>query len=81
MQRHCDGPVYSQSALGRCRGRKGKLVTTAAISSPLSVRVPQRSLKNRNAGVDEVYSLVVSEAKYHPTQKSPTGPEASRSEK
>jgi hypothetical protein len=58
MQRHGDGPVYSQSALGRCRGIKGKLVTMAAISSRLSVRVPQRSLNNRNPEGDGIYSLV-----------------------
>jgi hypothetical protein len=31
MQRHDDAPVYSQSALGRGRGMKGKLLTMAAL--------------------------------------------------
>src|SRR6266446_4857742 len=58
MQRHGDGRVYSQSSLDRCRGMKVKLVTTAAITSLLSVGVPQGSLNHRNPGVDAV-SLVV----------------------
>jgi hypothetical protein len=57
MQRHGDEPVYSQSALGRDRGMKVKLVTMVVISRLLSVREPQRRLNNRPPGVDGVYSF------------------------
>jgi hypothetical protein len=50
MQRHGDEPVYSQSALGRDRGMKVKLVTMVVISRLLSVREPQRRLNNRTPG-------------------------------
>jgi hypothetical protein len=43
-------PVYSQSALGRDRGMKVKLVTMVVISRLLSVREPQRRLNNRTPG-------------------------------
>ena len=50
MQRHGDEPVYSQSALGRDRGMKVKLVTMVVISRLLSVKEPQRRLNNRTPG-------------------------------